>query len=172
MGTFRKVKTWLIVLIPVFVVLFWSGYHYIVLLNSAQLPKSQAPIASVVLPLQSNSSSDLLDLKIERDRDRSNEIEQIKDLLDKAGLSDETRKQAEKELWRLTQATAKEQELETLLKAKGYDESLVTISPNIVTIVLAGSLNSGEAAGIGQMASEVTSYPIDQIEIMEKTSNP
>ena len=167
--TFRQSKVWLAVTVLIFAVLFWCGYHYIGSINSAvQMSKPQVP-APVKIPREYNPADSLLDLKIERDRERSNEIEQVQSLLDKAGFSDETRKQAEKELWRLTQATAKEQELETLLAAKGYEESLVTISQNIVTVVLASKLNPQEAAGIGRMASEVTSYHLDQIEIVEKT---
>jgi uncharacterized protein YigA (DUF484 family) len=168
--TFRQTKIWLIFLCLIAIVLFWSGYQYIVSINSVSAPKPTLP-APLKIPREYSPSDSLLDLKIERDRNRSNEIEQVRDLMDKAGLSDETRKQAEKELWRLTQATSKEQELETLLKAKGYDESLVTISQNIVTIVLASKLNSGEAAAIGQMASEVTAFSIGQIEIVEKNSS-
>ncbi|HEY8462923.1 MAG TPA: SpoIIIAH-like family protein, partial [Bacillota bacterium] len=95
-------------------------------------------------------------------------IEQIHEMLEKLNLSDEVRKQAERELWRLTQATAKENELESLLKANGFQNTLATISPNLVTLVIADKIQPHQVKLIGQMASEVTSYKIDQIQIVKR----
>ncbi|MCL6590518.1 MAG: SpoIIIAH-like family protein [Firmicutes bacterium] len=134
---------------------------------TGQTPEIKKP-GPLKIPREYSPSDSLLDLKIERDRERSRETEQVQDLLNKVGLSDETRKQAEQELWRLTQATAKEHELETLLKARGYQESMVTISPKLVTVVVVGKLDPGKANEIGQATAEVTTYSLDQIEIVER----
>jgi membrane glycosyltransferase len=169
--------------------LFWYGYRLINTLNpvpsgitggyatlsqaaagqgnTTQSPEVKEP-GPLKVPREYNPSDSLLDLKIERDRERSRETEQVQDLLNKVGLTDETRKQAEQELWRLTQATAKERELETLLKARGYQESMVTISPKLVTVVVVGQLDPGKANEIGQASAEVTAYSLDQIEIVER----
>ncbi|HEX3047743.1 MAG TPA: SpoIIIAH-like family protein [Bacillota bacterium] len=170
--------------------LFWYGYRLINSLNpvpsgisgaigqsatgqgDGQTATDQSPGVKepgpLKIPREYNPSDSLLDLKIERDRERSRETEQVQDLLNKVGLTDETRKQAELELWRLTQATAKEHELETLLKARGYQESMVTISPKLVTVVVAGKLDPQKANEIGQATAEVTTYSLDQIEIVER----
>jgi membrane glycosyltransferase len=166
------------------VALFWYGYRWIstpdpVLTGStvglsATGPATTGPASELKepgllkIPREYNPSDSLLDLKIERDRERSRETEQVQDLLNKVGLTDETRKQAEHELWRLTQSTAKEHELETLLKARGYQESMVTISPKLVTVVVVGKLDPGKANEIGQATAEVTTYSLDQIEIVER----
>jgi stage III sporulation protein AH len=92
----------------------------------------------------------------------------VQELLDKVGLSDEVRKQAEEELWRLTQATARERELENLLKAKGYNESLVSISQRLVSIIIAKKLHSEEVKDIGRLAAEVTAFNLEQVQIVEK----
>jgi hypothetical protein len=164
--------------------LFWYGYRWIshpdpVFMGfnaglattgpaaAGQSPEIKEP-GPLKIPREYNPSDSLLDLKIERDRERSRGAEQVQDLLNKVGLTDDTRKQAEQELWRLTQATAKEHELETLLKARGYQESMVTISPKLVTVVVVGKLDPGKANEIGQATAEVTTYSLDRIEIVER----
>jgi len=163
-------KTWITITLMVFAGLFGFGFHHILsvnapLLNQNHELKEPAPLK---IPREYSPSDSLLDLKIERDRERSQEKERVQELLDQAGLTDETRKQAEQELWRLTQAIAKEQELETLLKAKGFQESMVTINPKVVTVVIAGKIDAGNAGTIGQVAADVTGFGVDQIEVVEK----
>jgi stage III sporulation protein AH len=168
---FRKMlskhKTWLLLGIFTFAGLFGFGFHQILSVNTPRVPEIKEP-PLLKVPREYSPSDSLLDLKIERDRDRSQEKERVQELLDKVGLTDETRKQAEQELWRLTQATAKEQELETLLKAKGFQESMVSISPKIVTVIVTGKMDAERAGTIGRMTADVTGYGVDQIEIVEK----
>lgn len=150
--------------------LFWVGYHYIDSLNQPRPEPSGQSHPPVLQPLVNEYDPDdpLLEIKLSRDRERSREIEQIHEMLEKLNLSDEVRKQAERELWRLTQATAKENELESLLKANGFQNTLATISPNLVTLVIADKIQPHQVKLIGQMASEVTSYKIDQIQIVKR----
>lgn len=161
-------KIWLTIALVVFAGLFGFGFHHILLVNEPVSNSELKEPAPLKIPREYSPSDSLLDLKIERDRERSQEKERVQELLDQAGLTDEIRKQAEQELWRLTQAVAKEQELETLLKAKGFQESMVTINPKIVTVVVAGKIDAGNAGTIGQVASDVTGYELDQIEVVEK----
>lgn len=163
-------KIWLSVVILVFACLFGFGFRYFLALNAdtpSLTPEVKEP-APLKIPREYSPSDSLLDLKIERDRERSQEKERVEELLDKVGLTDDTRKQAEQELWRLTQATSKEQELETLLKAKGFQESMVTVHPKVVTVVVIGKIDAGNAGSIGQMAADVTGYGLEQVEVVEK----
>ncbi len=162
----RLNKMWIIWGIFGFASLFGLGFHHILSINAPKLEINEPP--PLKIPREYNPSDSLLDLKIERDRERSQEKERIQELLDQVGLTDETREQAEQELWRLTQATAKEHELETLLKAKGFQESMVSINPKIVTVIVSGKMDVERAGTIGRMTSEVTGYGLDQIEIVEK----
>lgn len=163
-------KIWLVTVIFIFACLFGFGFRYFLAINtSGPSPKQEVKEpAPLKIPREYSPSDTLLDLKIERDRERSQEKERIEELLEKIGLTDETRKQAEQELWRMTQAASKEQELETLLKAKGFQESMVAIHPKSVTVVVAGKIDAGNAGSIGQMAADVTGYGLEQIEVVEK----
>ncbi|HEX7712963.1 MAG TPA: SpoIIIAH-like family protein [Bacillota bacterium] len=165
--TLRHDKLWLGVGCLLFLGLFWFGYRQIIRVNQpAQTPQIQEQ-APPKIPREYNPSDSLLDLKIERDRERSQQVEQVRELLEKVGLSDDIRKQAEQELWRLTQATVKEQELETLLEAKGFKDVLVTISRGLVTIVINGKLDPELVRQIGQVTMDVTAFDLDQVEIVE-----
>jgi stage III sporulation protein AH len=158
---------WMVVVVIAMAGLFGYGYYRAIPAEIPKLPSVKEP-APLNIPREYSPNDSLLDLKIERDRERSQEVEQVQDLLDKIGLSDEVRKQAEQELWRLTQATAKEHELENLLKAKGFNESLVSISQKLVSVIVAKKLQQNEARDIGQLAAEVTAFNLEQIQIVEK----
>jgi hypothetical protein len=151
-------------------ILFWLGYRYIHHLNApppdippekrAQLVKSESHRYRVEDPL--------LEIKLSRDRERSREVERIQMLLDRVTLSGEVRKEAERELWRLTRATAKENELESLLKANGFTNTLATIHPQLVTIIIADKILPEQVKLVGQLAAEATSCPQDRIRIVRK----
>ena len=120
------------------------------------------------IPKEYNPGDTLLDLKIDRDREKSRDIETIKELLEKVGLSDKVRQEAEQELWRLTAATAKEHELESLLKAKGFRDCLVTIGGQSVTVIVGNKMNDAEVRSIGELTAENAALRLDQVRIVER----
>jgi len=163
----NETKYWAIVLLLVSGIMFWFGYQQVIRVNQSPSPppvKNPVPL----VPREYNPGDSLLDLKIERDRERSREVERIQNLLDKIGLSDQVRNEAEEELWRLTQSTSKEHELENLLKAKGFQECMVTISRKMVTIAISGKLQAVDVKNIAITTAEVTGLNLDQIQILER----
>ena len=162
-----KYKTGIILILLFLAGFFTYGYYRVTPTETPKLPPVKEP-SPLNIPREYSPDDTLLDLKIERDRERSQEVEKVQDLLDKVGLSDEVRKQAEQELWRLTQATAKEHELENLLRAKGFHNALVSISQKLVSIIVDKKLGVNDARDIGQLATEVTAFNLEQIQIVEK----
>ncbi len=167
LDTVSKYKAGLAIMVLFMVGLFAYGYYRVIPTETPKLPPVKEP-SHLNIPREYSPNDTLLDLKIERDRERSQEVEKVQDLLDKVGLSDEIRKQAEQELWRLTQTTAKEHELENLLKAKGFSNALVSISQKLVSIIIDKKLGVNDARDIGQLAAEVTAFNLEQIQIVEK----
>lgn len=159
-------KYWAIITLIVCGAMFCHGYLRIVRTNRTEAPPPINPAPSV--PREYNPGDSLLDFKIERDRERSREVERIRSLLDKIGLSDQVRKEAEEELWRLTLATSKEHELENLLKAKGFKECMATIGRKMVTVAISGRLDPDDVKNIAITSAEVTGYQLDQIQILER----
>lgn len=163
-------RWWLLVFTGLFGIFFWLGYSHIVQVNAVKVqpPPVKEPIPPKI-PREYTPNDSLLDLKLERDRERSQEVEQVQELLDKVGLSDEVRKEAEQELWRLTQVASKEHELENLLVAKGFKNCLVTIGQRMVTVVVGAKLQPDQASAIGAMAAEVTAVGLDRIQVVERS---
>ena len=157
-------KYWAVIVLVVCGIMFWYGYSRVIQANQNVIP----PPAIPPVPREYNPGDSLLDLKIERDRERSREVDRVQSLLDKIGLSDQVRNEAEEELWRLTQCTSKEHELENLLKAKGYSECMVTISRKMVTVAVSEKLQTGDVKNIATTAAEITGFNLDQIQIMER----
>jgi len=147
-------------------IMFWYGYQQVIKANKTVDPPIKNPVPSI--PREYNPGDSLLDLKIEKDRERSREVERIQSLLEKIGLSDRVRNEAEEELWRLTQATSKEHELENLLMAKGFKECMATINRKLITIAISGRLQPDDVKNIATTANEVTGYLLDQIQILER----
>lgn len=151
-----------------FIALFCLGYQWMATMNKPEETHPPTEPLPQKIPKDYNPGDSLLDLKIERDRERSQDIESMKNLLDKAGLTDKTRQEAEGELWRLTEAVAKEHQLENLLKAKGIHNCLVTIGQDLVTIVMEGKIQADQARSIGETAAEACSFRLDQVRIVER----
>lgn len=159
-------KYWALLTLVICGTMFWYGYRQVIRINQTVIPPVKNPAPPV--PREYNPGDNLLDLKIERDRERSREVERVQSLLEKIGLSDQVRNEAEEELWRLTQATSKEHELENLLTAKGFKECMVTISRKLVIIAISGRLQSDDVKSIATTTAEVTGYQLDQIQILER----
>jgi hypothetical protein len=160
----------LAVVLSLFCCLFILGYQYIGRVNRITPAPHIKVEKRAVLPVTPtyNPGDALLDIKMSRDRERSRELERIQGMLDQLGLSAEVKKEAETELWRLNQVTLKETELENLLKANGFVDSLVTVGQRFVTVVVAGRLKTEEAETVGNMAAEVTGFNIEQVRIVEQ----
>lgn len=167
--TVQQRKIWYVLGMVVLGLFFYLGYQYIGNVNSFSPPIS-SPVQVQLTPAPSSypANDSLLDLRLERDRERSQETERIQEMMDKSGLSDDVRKQAEQELWRLTQAVFKERELENLLKAKGFNESMVSVTPKMVTVVVNNKINAQQARIIGDLTAEVTAVPSDKVQIIDK----
>jgi hypothetical protein len=159
-------RTKQIVMAVIFGGLFWLGYHYIEILNRPSAGPMAPPPHVLSGSKQYQVGEPLLEIEMTRDRERSREMEQLKHLLDRLNLGPEVRKQAERELWRLTAAAAKENELESLLKANGFENNLVTLSPNLVTVIIADKIHPEQVKLIGQLAAEITAYQLDRIRIV------
>ncbi len=167
-----KEKMGLIIGIIFFASLFgWGFWSMVQLQEPAEVIVSKLPTEPkpVVVAEKNNEAkqSSLLDLRLERNRIRSKELEELQQLVLQTELSAETRKQAESEILQLTQRTSREQELENLLKAKGFGEAVVTVGQQIITIVLRQKLDGQKAALIGDLAVQMTGFSPEKIQIVE-----
>lgn len=159
-------KYWTVITLAFCAIMFWYGYRRVVQTHQTEIPPVKNPAPTI--PREYNPGDSLLDLKIERDRERSREVERVRSLLEQVGLSDQVRKEAEEELWHLNQAVSKEHELENLLNAKGFKECMVTIGRKLVTIAISGRLQSDDVKSIAVTTADVTGFHLDQIQVLER----
>jgi stage III sporulation protein AH len=148
--------------------LFYLGYHYIETVNRPPAIPSVVPKPSAVFPVNRRyeMTDPLLEVKLSRDRERSREIERIQAILDRHNLTSDVRYQAERELWRLTQTTVKESELESVLQANGFKNNLAQLTPNLVTVIIADKIAPEQVKLIGRFTAEITGYQLEQIRIV------
>lgn len=109
--------------------------------------------------------------RMERDRSRAMQIEQLKEFLQFESLSTMDT-QARNELMRLLQRTEQEIQAEGLLRARGLMEALVVVADSGAIVVVTDSLTQSEAGSIGNVVANVTGIPLDRITISDGVRIP
>ena len=105
--------------------------------------------------------------RTERDTARNQEYLYYQVILDSANASDSAKASAETSLAKLAAIKEKELLLEGYIKAKGFDDAVVSFTENFVNVMVsADALNESEVAQIVQVVQEQTSKSIDNIKII------
>lgn len=88
---------------------------------------------------------------------RSKSTELLRSIIDDKNTSEETKKEAEKKLLSMANEIDNELKIETLLKAKGYNDCVVFISENSVTVTLdKKDIKNEDIAKINDIVYEIT----------------
>ncbi len=110
-----------------------------------------------------------IEYRLERDRQRSQQIALLKQIIDNTSIDGEGKQEAQKRLVELTQQMDLEMQLEKLIVAKGYKDAAVFIQPNAVNvIVMADKFGNEDANKIGDLVSRSTGRPREQISMIHK----
>lgn len=116
-----------------------------------------------------NQSDFFIDYKLERDRLRSQEADYLRELINNANASSESRDQAQKDLIALSQRVEKEMMVENLIKAKGFEDAVIFMSNDYANVVIkASGLLPKQIAQITDIVTKATNIPIDKITIIER----
>ncbi|MDP2859810.1 MAG: SpoIIIAH-like family protein [Bacillota bacterium] len=76
------------------------------------------------------------DSKVERERQRSQELERLREIAASPNTDAQVKKEAAQRLLSLTQEAAKESEVEHLVKARGYEDAVVFMGNGALVIVI------------------------------------
>ena len=107
--------------------------------------------------------------RMERERARSERIELLKALIDSAQVDPEARREAEQELIELSRRITQEAEIESLVRARGFEEVLVYLyDDSSVVIVQAEQLTEAQAAQIADAVVKVAGVPYPGISVMAR----
>jgi len=126
--------------------------------------QTTAPTASP----QSVTDDYFAQARLERDVKRSESTEMLVQILHAPETDKEARSRAEDEIHRLADFTEKETAVENLIKAKGYQDAVVFMGENLISIaVKSEGLNEVDVAVLQDAAVGVTGYSADTIKIVE-----
>lgn len=106
--------------------------------------------------------------KLDREVKRSESIEMLTQLIGTQGTDKETKANAENEIQRMADYTEKETTMENMIRAKGFEETVVFMSADMVSVAVASEgLNEIDAAQIQDIVTSSCGYSADKIKIVE-----
>lgn len=111
--------------------------------------------------------------KMERDRTRDREIELLREIINNPQSNKQTRTEAQNKLFIITQNLEKEMDIENILKANDFNNSVVFLHKSGVTVIIQ-NLNSNniklekDKDKIYEIVSLVTDFKKENIEIIFK----
>jgi len=119
--------------------------------------------------LSGKNSDFYVEYRLERDRTRGQRVEWLREVINNANSSSETRQKAQENLISISNCMEKEVEMENLIKAKGYNDAAVLIDSRSVTAVVAtNSLSTEEAACLTDLIARGTGVDSSNIIIIPK----
>lgn len=108
--------------------------------------------------------------KKEREAARDKATEQVEEMLDSKNLSEEDKKTALAKIEKLGKDIEKENNIETLLKAKGFEKALAVIGDSgISVIVKSEGLTSAQTLQIQDIVTSETDISLNNIKIIPIT---
>lgn len=106
--------------------------------------------------------------RLQRETKREETIDTLLELINSDGADKAAKTVAEEQIAELSKYTESEVTMENLIKAKGYEDAVVFMGENLVSIaVFSAGLNEVDAAVISDIATSVTGYSTDKINIVE-----
>ncbi len=98
-----------------------------------------------------------VEYRMVREKSRSRQVEILKEILNSPSAAAETRQLVQEQLMEISKNAAGETRLESILKARGYREAVVSMDQKGVTVVVDGKgVNPPEEAGIMEIVSKET----------------
>lgn len=105
--------------------------------------------------------------KKDRESARKEAVETIEETIKSDKLSDEDKKSALSKIEEIGDRIEKESNIESLLKAKGFEKSLAVISDDGINVVVASEgLTSAQTLQIQDIVTEQTSITLNKIKII------
>ena len=133
--------------------------------ETTEAESENADVGEAVMA-NTNASSFLLSAKLNREQTRAQNIETLQGLIDSENLSKEQKDDAVAQMLQLTESSEKESNCEQLLGAKGFTDSLVTVSKDSVDVLVKGKeLSEVQKAQVEDIVTRKTGCELSQVEI-------
>lgn len=119
------------------------------------------------LKQKENASADKFsEARLDRQNSRDQAIELLDDVLESVEADADAKKEAVEQASVIAQNILKETNVENLLKAKGYEESVAYLSDGQCSVVAAGELKDSDMLIIQEIVMEQTGLTADKIKIV------
>lgn len=111
--------------------------------------------------------------RLERDRSRSQQLDLLKELIASPSAEERILEESQRQIITITQRMEMEMEVESLIRARGYQDALAFIHGESIDIIILNPdlLHEDDVAIIGDTASRVTGFPYEEITILERPLN-
>lgn len=151
----------------IIVTLLGSGYLLQARVDRSTAMQVAKPITlEQVMPV--NSPDFFIEYRLEREKIRSERSDLLRESI-KNAKNDDARSHAQEIVLKMITEKQKESEMESLIKARGFTDSLVFIRENSVNaIVKTNSLSREEVVQIADVISRVSGVKIEDISISAK----
>ena len=121
---------------------------------------------AAVLTNGSTLSSYMVQAKLNREQTRSKNKETLLEVINNNDIGDKEKKKAVKSMVKITENSEMENNIETLLKAKGFNDIIVTIKDNQADVILSDTEVSDEKrAQIEDVIKRKTNISVNNITI-------
>lgn len=129
--------------------------------EAEETPMTAAPAAD-------DPAQKVIALRMERSQNRAQQKEQLEAIVANSEVSEQTKARAEEKLLKLAETSAVELETETLLKTKGYEQSVVMVDDKRATVYITSELAPEDYDKIGDLVQSSTNFSLEQIIIIPK----
>lgn len=135
-------------------------------LGAAQLVNN-AYVETVSDDLQTKASPDMFaEARLNRQNSRDEALELLDGVLEDVDADSDAKKAAVEEASAMAQNILKETNVENLLKAKGYEESVAYITSEECSVVVAGDLQDSDMLIVQEIVMEQTGLTAERIKII------
>ena len=118
------------------------------------------------IPVSSITGDSLSSARLNRQTARDEALELLADVLDSVNADSEAKKEAVDQASLIAQNILQETNAESLLHAKGYEDSVVFISNGECSVVVSGELKDADTLIIQEIVLEQTGLGADKIKII------
>ena len=110
-----------------------------------------------------------VEYRIERDQARSEQINLLREMINNPNSDKQLKSKAQSKLLAITNNIEEEMEVESLIRARGYEDGIAFIhNSSVEVIVAADSLKQEDVAKIGDLIKNTTNVNLKDITIIEK----
>ncbi len=108
-----------------------------------------------------------VEYRLDRDRTRERQLDLLQNIVEDPNSVAETRQEAQQKILQISNYLDQELQLENLIKAKGFNDAVILIQPQSVSVVVdQKDFNRDEIAQITDLIITITSQSIENIYII------